>query len=148
MEAPIPRTRRSRRREDPPDPTSHVDPAPERPPDRRPDRPPEREPDEMHDPWPIDGFPEPPPDCDCEPEPPAGRRPERPPRIPPRDDCCDRIIDTLRCIQEGGGERCFLIPKPKTPPKVKIANACGSLPVKERLAPILMLFLRRFLWRR
>lgn len=95
------------------------------------------------DPWQIDGFPEPTDDCNCNPPPPSTpSRPAPPVATPKGDDCCQQILELLRCIP-GIDEKCLYPHKPKTPPKVKITNLCGALPIKERVAPILLLILRR-----
>ena len=99
---------------------------------------------EAEDPWPIDGYPEPPQDCKCPPSspPPGPSRPSPPDAKPKGDDCCQQIFEILRCIP-GIDEECLCLQKPKTPPKVKIANLCGALPIKDRIVPILLLILRR-----
>src|SRR5580704_1937469 len=87
------------------------------------DRPPQEE-----DPWPIEGQPDPRTDCDCPPPqatPGTGPSRPRPPEGGPKgDDCCRQILAALRCIP-GIDETCLHLRKPKTPPKVKIANLCG-----------------------
>ena len=95
------------------------------------------------DPWLIDGQ-QGPPDCNCPPKanPPTPSRPTPPEGGPKGDDCCRQILEVLRCLH-GTNEKCFNIRKPKTKPKVKIANLCGVLPIKERIVPILLLILRR-----
>jgi hypothetical protein len=99
--------------------------------------------DNGEDPWVIDGIPSSPTDCDCPPVPTPGPvREPLPPTTPKGDDCCQQILEILKCIP-GIDERCLKVRKPKTPPNVKIANLCGVLPIKERVAPILLLILRR-----
>ena len=111
---------------------------------KKPPRPDQRPKDEREDdPWPIENFPKPADDCDCGPslvKPPA---PGRPPRERSKGkDCCEQILEALRCIP-GIDEKCLNLRKPKTPPKVKLANLCGALPFKDTTGPILMLIARR-----
>jgi len=107
---------------------------------RAPETPPQK------DPWSIDGYTAPAPaprDCACPPTAaPVPQRPEPPETKPKDNDCCQQILDALRCIP-GIDERCLRLRKPKTSPKLKITNLCGVLPIKERIVPILMLILRR-----
>ena len=102
------------------------------------------DPAQQEDPWPIEGAPEDVDDCRCKPTHPetGPARPVPTDAVPKGDDCCQQILDVLRCIP-GIDEKCLHPHKPKTPPKVKITNLCGVLPIKERIAPIMLLILRR-----
>jgi hypothetical protein len=99
------------------------------------------------DPWPIedfDGYPEP-DHCVCPPEVrPTPPKRERPEYTPKPVDCCTQMIEILRCLP-GFDERCISVRKPKASAKVKVAGLCGTLPIKERIAPILLLILRRYI---
>jgi hypothetical protein len=97
------------------------------------------------DPWSIDGYPQSSSDCNCHPSPQHPRpTPCDSPIVKPKgDDCCRQMIEILRG-PSGIDERSFKFRKPKTDPKIKLANLCCALPVKERLGPILMLILRRY----
>ena len=99
---------------------------------------------QQEDPWPIEGYPDPPQDHEPTPPPPPSPSRPRPPLSTPKgDDCCRQIMEVLRCIP-GIDEECLRLHKPKTPPKVTIANLCGALPMKDRLGPIMLLVIRRF----
>jgi hypothetical protein len=97
------------------------------------------------DPWELEGLPTKAP-CGCEctqsPAPSQTPRPTPTEARPKGDDCCKQIIEILRCLP-GIDEKCLHIRKPKTPPKVKMANLHGVLPIKERIVPTLNLVLRR-----
>ncbi len=97
------------------------------------------------DPWAIDGYPQSSSDCNCHPSPQQPRpTPCDSPIVKPKgDDCCRQMIEILRGLH-GIEEREFKFRKPKTDRKIKLANLCCALPVKERLGPILMLILRRY----
>jgi hypothetical protein len=96
------------------------------------------------DPWKIDGLPELPEECNCEPPRPPPPSSVPPERVKPKgDDCCQQILELLKCIPNID-QNCLKLHKPKATPKFKIANLCGEFPVKDRLAPMLLLILRRF----
>jgi hypothetical protein len=82
--------------------------------------------------------------CDCcDPKP----EPSIPCRKPPRSrdkkqDCCQQILEILRRMPGGSDIR---LRKPKQSPKVKVANLCCKLPIKDSVIPMLLLFLRRWL---
>jgi hypothetical protein len=82
--------------------------------------------------------------CDCKPKPPKQLEPcPKPPHSRGKDqDCCKQILDILRQMP-GGSD--IQVKKPKQSPKVKSANLCCKLPIKDAIVPILLLFLRRFL---
>lgn len=109
-----------------------------------PNQPPHPEPATAEDPWQIDEFPEPPEDCVCETPRPSRPRPPAPePRKPKNDDCCRQILEALKCIPNIDPD-CLKFHKPKASPKFKVAELCGALPMKNRLAPMMLLVLRRF----
>lgn len=100
---------------------------------------------DRNDPWPIDGYPEQLQDCRCKPAPTGSPRPphpEIPINRPKGDDCCRQILQILQCIP-GIDQECLKVRKPKTSSKLQVAYMCGALPVKERVAPVLLLILRR-----
>ncbi|HEX4961635.1 MAG TPA: hypothetical protein VF173_12400 [Thermoanaerobaculia bacterium] len=97
--------------------------------------------------WDLPGVDPKPSDapCDCCNPPPSKQSEpcQKPPRSKGKDqDCCQQILNILR--QMPGG-RDISVKKPKQSPKVKIANLCCKLPIKDAIVPILLLFLRRFL---
>jgi hypothetical protein len=97
------------------------------------------------DPWELEGLPtKAPGGCECTQSPAPSQTPRPTPTEarPKGDDCCKQIIEILRCLP-GIDEKCLHIRKPKTPPKVKMANLHGVLPIKERIVPTLNLVLRR-----
>ncbi|HKY44884.1 MAG TPA: hypothetical protein VJM50_17460 [Pyrinomonadaceae bacterium] len=107
------------------------------------DQDPHHEP-EPENPWPIEDYPQPPAHCECPPSPSTPSTPCDSPIVKPKgDDCCRQLIEILRGIP-GIDERAFKFRKPKTDTKIKLANLCCALPVKERLGPILLLILRRY----
>lgn len=103
-----------------------------------------QDPAPAEDPWTIEGIPQNVDDCGCKPAPPSNS-PVRPNPVdakPKGNDCCQQILDILQCIP-GIDQKCLHVRKPKTPPKVKVANLCGVLPIKERIGPMMLLILRR-----
>lgn len=96
--------------------------------------------------WNLSGIDQKPnePPCDCKPQPPKQPDPcQKPPRSKGKDqDSCQQILDILRQMP-GGSD--IQVKKPKQSPKVKSANLCCKLPIKDAVVPILLLFLRRFL---
>jgi hypothetical protein len=96
------------------------------------------------DPWDV-SAPKPSCDCGCQPPQPKAPRPcQNPPRAKPKpDDCCRQLIDLISKLP-GIDQRVLNIHKPKTKPKVKVANLCCAYPVKERITPMLLLILRRY----
>lgn len=97
--------------------------------------------------WDLPGIDPKPSDapCDCcnQPPPKQSEPCQKPPRSKGKDqDCCQQILNILR--QMPGG-RDIKIKKPKQSTKVKIANLCCKLPIKDAIIPMLLLFLRRFL---
>lgn len=82
--------------------------------------------------------------CECCTPPPKPPEPcQKPPRSKGKDqDCCQQILDILRRMPSGSD---ICVKKPKQSPKVKIANLCCKLPIKDAIIPMLLLFLRRFL---
>ncbi len=91
----------------------------------------------------VDPKPSNPP-CDCcKPSPKQPEPCQKPPRSKGKDqDCCQQILDILRKMPGGHNIR---VKKPKQSPKVKSANLCCKLPIKDAVIPMLLLFLRRFL---
>ena len=113
---------------------------------QQPSRPPRGVNPSRSDPWPVDDPAQAPGDCGCgcakAPRPPA--TPCNHPIVKPKgDDCCRQILDALKSMP-GFDERRLKLHKPKQSTKVKLANRCCLLPVKDCLAPMLMLGLRRF----
>lgn len=82
--------------------------------------------------------------CDCcNPKPEPSDPCRKPPRSRGKDqDCCQQILEILRRMPGGSDIR---VRKPKQSPKVKIANLCCKLPIKDAVIPMLLLFLRRWL---
>lgn len=115
-------------------------------PQRDPNRPHDHEPDQPCSPWDlpeVDPKPkEGPCEC-CQPPKPPPDPCQRPPRAKDKEkDCCKQILEIL---QQMRGGRDIRVKKPKQSVKVKTANMCCKLPVKDAIVPLLLLFLRRFL---
>lgn len=119
---------------------------PNTPPNQPPDQPPHPgQESQPQKPWEVPGIdPESLLPCDC-------CKPKIPPRDPCRkpprsrdknNDCCDQILEILRRMPGGQDIK---LKKPKQSVKVKVANLCCKLPVKDSVIPMLLLFLRRWL---
>lgn len=82
--------------------------------------------------------------CDCcKPKPEPSDPCRKPPRSRGKDqDCCQQILEILRRMPGGSDIR---LRKPKQSPKVKVANLCCKLLIKDAVIPMLLLFLRRWL---
>jgi hypothetical protein len=82
--------------------------------------------------------------CDCDaPRPKPSTPCRKPPRTRGKDrDCCQQLLEIL---QRMPGGRDIRLRKPKQPVKVKVANLCCKLPIKDSVIPMLLLFLRRWL---
>ena len=93
------------------------------------------------DPWSVDITGHDDPSCSC--KPPISKKPKTPctRSTPKKQECCERLLELLdpKSKDASHGD----VHKPKTPPKVKLANACCDWPVKDSLGPILVLLFQR-----
>ncbi len=98
--------------------------------------------DRPADPWLVEGGAAG-EDCHCcDPPEPAQPRPPCTRTKPPKGDCCEALLDLLtRGESPRGGYRQH---KPKTSPKVKLANWCCDWPFRDSILPLLALLYERF----
>lgn len=81
-------------------------------------------------------------DCNCRPTAPPGSLPPCTRSAPPKADCCELLIDLLNDDRKPHEGR-PAIHKPKTPPKVKVANLCCDWPIRDSVGPLMVLLYER-----
>jgi hypothetical protein len=100
-----------------------------------------RPPRETEEPWPVDITGHDAPHCDCAPAPTPPPKPPCTRSVQKDNDCCERLIALLGGDRPNAGRT--KIHKPKTPPKVKLANWCCDWPVKDAAGPLMVLISER-----
>lgn len=100
-----------------------------------PTRPPTNTPQDY--PWPVDVSGHGDQDCDCKCAPPA-KEPKKPcVRSKPKDKGCCELI--LQILDPKNRDREIKAHKPKQSANLKLGNACCDWPIKDSLAPLLVL---------
>jgi hypothetical protein len=96
-------------------------------------------------PWPVDVTGRGPQDeCDCRPTAPPGPPPPCTRTAPPKADCCELLIDLLTGDPKQRDRQSRPeLHKPKTPPKVKVANLCCDWPLRDSVGPLMVLLYER-----